>query len=105
MNIQSTASPTDARKNFFSLLDQVANDHQVVIVKRRDGENVAMIAESDLSSLYETAYLLKSPRNAERLFEALERSKARDEQPLDVVSTEEAIAQLRQELRLEQEKE
>lgn len=53
-----------------------------------------MIAESDLSSLYETAYLLKSPRNAERLFEALERSKARDAQPLDIVSTEEAIAQL-----------
>jgi antitoxin YefM len=105
MNMQSTASPTDARKNFFSLLDQVANDHQVVIVKRRDGENVAMIAESDLSSLYETAYLLKSPRNAERLFEALERSKARDEQPLDVVSTEDAITQLRQEFRLEQEKE
>lgn len=105
MNMQSTASPTDARKNFFSLLDQVANDHQVVIVKRRDGENVAMIAESDLSSLYETAYLLKSLRNAERLFEALERSKARDKQPLDVVSTEEAIAQLRQELCLEQEKE
>ena len=42
MNIQSTASPTDARKNFFSLLDQVANDHQVVIVKRRDGENGAV---------------------------------------------------------------
>ena len=62
MLIQSTASPTDARKNFFSLLEQVANDHQVVVVKRREGENVALIAESDLSSLYETAYLLKSPK-------------------------------------------
>ncbi len=48
MLVQSTASPTDARKNFFSLLDQVANDHQVVVVKRRDGDNVALIAESDL---------------------------------------------------------
>jgi antitoxin YefM len=97
MLIQSTASPTHARKNFFSLLDQVANDHHVVIVKRREGENVALIAESDLSSLCETAYLLKSPKNAQRLFEALERSKARDEQSVEALSTQEAIAQLRQE--------
>jgi antitoxin YefM len=103
MPIQSTTSPTDARKNFFSLLEQVANDHQVVVVKRREGENVALIAESDLSSLYETAYLMKSPQNARRLFEALERSKVRDEQPVAGISTDRAIAQLRQELGLEQE--
>jgi antitoxin YefM len=103
MLIQSTASPTDARKNFFALLDQVANDHQVVIVKRRDGDNVALIAESDLSSLYETAYLLKSPKNAQRLFEALERSKARDNQTIETLSTEQAIAQLKQEFNFEQE--
>lgn len=103
MLIQSTASPTDVRKNFFSLLDQVANDHQVVIVKRREGENVALIAESDLYSLYETAYLLKSPQNAQRLFEALDRSKTRDHQLVEALSTEQATAQLRQELGFEQE--
>jgi antitoxin YefM len=102
--VQQTASPTDARKNFFALIDQVAADHQVVIVKRRDGENVALIAESDLNSLYETAYLLKSPANAQRLYEALERSKARDDQPVVAISTAEAIAQLRQELEIGQEK-
>jgi antitoxin YefM len=101
MIAQSTASATDARKNFFSLLEQVANDHQVVIVKRRDGENVALIAESDLSSLYETAYLLKSPQNAQRLFEALERSKARDEKPVEEIPTDQAIFQLRQEFGIE----
>ncbi|NCJ06434.1 type II toxin-antitoxin system prevent-host-death family antitoxin [Synechococcales cyanobacterium C] len=104
MLIQSTTSPTEARKNFFALLEQVVADHQVVIVKRRDGENVALIAESDLSSLYETAYLLKSPKNAQRLFEALERSKARDELLSESLSTAGAIAQLRQECRVEQEK-
>jgi antitoxin YefM len=105
MLVQSTASPTDARKNFFALLEQVANDHQVVIVKRRDGENVALISESDLASLYETAYLLKSPPNARRLFEALERSQARDQQPKqDLPATEQAVAQLRQECGFEQEK-
>jgi antitoxin YefM len=98
--VQQTASPTDARKNFFALMDQVAKDHQVVLVKRRDGENVALIAESDLTSLYETAYLLKSPKNAQRLFEALERSKARDHQMTETLPTQEAIAQLKQELEI-----
>ena len=37
-------SPTDARKGFFQLLDQVAENHQVFIINRRGGENVALIA-------------------------------------------------------------
>ncbi len=76
-------SPTDARKRFFELLDMVTKEHYVVVVNRRDAENVALIAESDLSSLMETVYLLRSPENAKRLFAAIERSKARDEQPLE----------------------
>jgi antitoxin YefM len=103
MFIESSASPTEARKHFFSLMDQVANDHQVVIVKRRDGENVALIAESDLASLYETAHLLKSPKNAQRLFESLERSRARDQQSFEAQSTEDAIGKLRKDCSIEQE--
>lgn len=98
MLIDQTASATDARKNFFSLLEQVGKDHQIIVVQRRDSENVALIAESDLSSLIETAYLLKSPRNARRLQEALERSLARDGQLVAPLPAEQAIAQLKQEL-------
>ena len=47
-------NPTDARKGFFKLLEQVVENHQVFIVNRRDGENVALISESDLTSLIET---------------------------------------------------
>lgn len=43
-------SPTDARNDFFKLLDLVVKNHQVDIINRRDGENVALIAESDLMS-------------------------------------------------------
>ncbi len=103
MLIQSTASPTEARKNFFGLLEQVANNHEVVVVRRRDGENVVLIAESDLTSLYETAYLLKSPQNAQRLQDALARSQARDDQPLPDIVPPEAIAQLKQEMGIGQE--
>ncbi|XWK87881.1 MAG: type II toxin-antitoxin system prevent-host-death family antitoxin [Phormidium sp.] len=68
-------SPTDARNEFFKLLDLVVKDHQVYIINRREGENVALIAESDLISLVETVYQLLSPTNARRLIDAIEDSK------------------------------
>jgi antitoxin YefM len=98
-----SASPTDVRKKFFALLEQVANNHEIVTIKRREGENVVLIAESDLTSLYESAYLFKSPQNAQRLLDALERSKVRDGLPVEQISTEQALAQLKQECSLEQE--
>ena len=74
-------SPTDARKGFFQLLDQVAENHQVFIINRRGGENVALIAESDLTSLVETVYLLRTPANARRLLDAIAQSKSGNIQP------------------------
>jgi antitoxin YefM len=103
MPTDSVTSPTEARKNFFQLLDRAGQDHEVITISRRDGENVVLIAESDLAGLMETAYLLKSPRNAQRLFEALERSIQRDQQPVLMQRSTEAIAQLRQELRFDEE--
>ena len=43
---------------------------KVVIIQRRGEEDVALIAASELTSLMETAYLLRSPVNAERLLSA-----------------------------------
>ena len=71
-----TTSPTEARNNFFKLLEQVVENHQVFIINRREGENVALISESDLQSLVETVYLLRSPANARRLLDAIEESRA-----------------------------
>lgn len=64
-------SYTQARANFAKFLDEVTNNREVVIIERRRGENVAMISASELSSLIETAYLLRSPKNAVRLLTAL----------------------------------
>ncbi len=91
-------SPTDARNDFFKLLDLVVENHQVYIINRRDDENVALIAESDLVSLVETVYLLRSPTNASRLLDAIEESKAGKIPP-------QTIAELQQELGIEQEQE
>jgi antitoxin YefM len=76
MTIQITY--TQARAGLAKLLDQVTHHREVVIIQRRGEEEVAMIAASELASLMETAYLLRSPANAERLLSALGRA-LRDE--------------------------
>jgi antitoxin YefM len=91
-------SPTDARNDFFKLLDLVVENHQVYIINRRNHENVALISESDLMSLIETVYLLRSPANAHRLMDAMEESKTGKIKP-------QTIQELQQELGIEQQEE
>jgi antitoxin YefM len=47
-----------------------------VIIRRRGGDDVALIAADELRGLLETAHLLRSPRNAQRLIQALRRAQA-----------------------------
>lgn len=73
---------TQARASLASLLDQVTDHREVVIVQRRGQEDVAMIAASELESLTESAYLLRSPANAGRLLSALGKALKDNSQPL-----------------------
>jgi antitoxin YefM len=77
-------SYTEARANLARLLDRVIQDRETVVITRRGHEDVAMIAASELSSLVETVYLLRSPNNARRLLEALQRSLADETAPSSV---------------------
>ena len=65
---------TNARARLAQLLDEVTEGREIIIIRRRKGESVAMIAADELASLLETAYLLRSPKNAERLLAALGRA-------------------------------
>jgi antitoxin YefM len=69
MTIQTTY--TQARASLAKLMDQVTKDRELVVIQRRGEEDVAMISASELETLIETSYLLRSPKNAERLFSAL----------------------------------
>jgi antitoxin YefM len=64
------------RQNLATVLDQVVDQQDTVIVRRRGGRDVALIPASELAGLMETAHLLRSPRNARRLMTALRRAKA-----------------------------
>lgn len=72
MAIHTTYSK--ARQNLARLLDEVTKNKETVVIKRRRGASVVMMSEADATSLLETAYLLRSPRNARRLFGALGRA-------------------------------
>jgi antitoxin YefM len=73
----SQTTYTKARANLARLCNEVIADREIVIINRRGAEDVALVAASELSSLLETAHLLRSPKNAQRLLSALNRAKAR----------------------------
>ena len=62
---------TALRANLASFLDRVVDDREVVVVKRRGDRDVAIISADELAGIMETAHLLRSPKNAERLLNAL----------------------------------
>jgi antitoxin YefM len=68
---------SQARENLASLLNQVTRDREIAIIKRRGNEDVALVSADELSSLLETAHLLRSPANAKRLLTALRRSQTK----------------------------
>jgi antitoxin YefM len=85
---------TRLRDNLKTVLDQVVEDQEVVIVRRRGSPDVALVPAEELAGLMETAHLLRSPANAKRLLTALRPSRRRKKQ----VCT---VAQLRRDVGLE----
>ena len=82
MTIETTYS--QAREQLKSLMDRAVDDREIIMVKRRTGGDVAMIAADELQSLMETAHLLHSPKNAQRLLNALTRARTESIAPITV---------------------
>ena len=87
---------TQARSELASLCDEVASSRKPVIIRRRNAEDVALVSAEELASLLETAHLLRSPRNAQRLLTAINRALGRRLSPS-------SVEDLRRELGLVQE--
>jgi antitoxin YefM len=60
-----------ARAHLARTMDEVCENHEPVIITRSGETSVVMLSLADYKSLEETAYLLRSPRNAQRLIEAI----------------------------------
>jgi antitoxin YefM len=68
-----TMSYTESRARYAEVLDSVVNDREEVVITRAGHEPVVLISLADFESLRETAYLMRSPENARRLLDAMER--------------------------------
>lgn len=60
-----------ARANLASTMDRVCDDHAPIIITRNSQQAVVMLSLEDYNAIAETAYLLRSPKNAKRLVDAI----------------------------------
>ncbi len=65
---------SQARANLASFMTTASENKEIVLISRRNAEDVALVSFSELSSLMETAHLLRSPKNARRLLTSLNRA-------------------------------
>lgn len=67
----NTLNYSSLRNNLSQILDKVNDDHTPIIVTRQNGKAAVIISLEDFKSYEETFYLMKSPKNALRLQEAI----------------------------------
>ena len=73
-----------ARATFATLCDRVIEEGEPIIIHRRGSEDVALVSAAELAGLEETAHLLRSPHNTERLRSALRRATKRQGRPMSI---------------------
>ena len=93
-NLGVNVTYSRAREHLAEIWNEVETSREAAIIQRRGHEDMALIPADELSSLRETAYLLRSPSNAVRLLAALTRGRNRKGKTSDLQS-------LRKELGLE----
>ena len=64
-------SYSDARARLAKTMDKVCDDHAPITITRKTARSVVMMSLEDYQALEETAYLLRSPKNARRLLESI----------------------------------
>ena len=66
-----TITYTSARGNLAKTMKKVCDDHSPIVITRKTAQPVVMMSLEDFQALEETAYLLRSPKNARRLLESV----------------------------------
>lgn len=72
------------RANLKGYCEEAVANREPIRVRRRNGEDVVLLAADEYDSLAETVHLLSSPRNAARLLEALARARQEKVEPMTV---------------------
>jgi antitoxin YefM len=78
----TSATYSHAREHLAQIWDEIEDAQQPVLLQRRGHQDMALLPADELASLQETAYLLRSPKNAARLLAALGRSRNGKKKPI-----------------------
>jgi len=92
---------TQLREKLATYLDKVTDDREVLLVRRRGARDVAIVPADELAGLMETAHLLRSPKNAERLIQALMESRENDKKRFSKKTAAAYLEELRRSVGLE----
>ncbi|MBI3570580.1 MAG: type II toxin-antitoxin system prevent-host-death family antitoxin [Gammaproteobacteria bacterium] len=71
-----TMSYSAARNNLAKVIEEVTQDHAPILITRQKGAAAVLISLEDFESWQETAYLMRSPANAEHLRRGIAQVKA-----------------------------
>ncbi len=66
-----TISYSAFRTHLASTLDKVNDNHKPVLITRQNGKPAVVMSLEDFHAYEETAYLMASPKNVERLNQAI----------------------------------
>lgn len=83
-----TLSYTESRARYAEVLDSVVDDREEVVITRAGHEPVVLVSLAEFESLRESAYLMRSPVNARRLLDAMERLEAGRGEQHDLVDAD-----------------
>ncbi|CEG23841.1 Antitoxin YefM [Planococcus massiliensis] len=67
MSAITATTPTNLRKDLFNILEDVTESNTEVIITLKSGKNAVLISEDELNAYRETAYLMSTRANRERL--------------------------------------
>lgn len=81
-------SYSESRRRYAEVLDSVVEDREEIVITRAGHEPVVIMSLDDFESLRETAYLMRSPANARRLLDAMERLEADEGETHDLIDSD-----------------
>ncbi len=76
----TTTTYSQLRERLAEVWDHVEDTQEPVIVSRKGHQDLAILPAEELANIRETAHLLRSPKNARRLVEALGRALSGEEE-------------------------
>ncbi|MGC0250959.1 type II toxin-antitoxin system Phd/YefM family antitoxin [Pseudactinotalea sp. Z1748] len=83
-----TMSYSESRRRYAEVLDSVVQDREEIVITRAGHDPVVIMSLDDFEALRETAYLMRSPANARRLLDAMERLEAGEGESRDLVDAD-----------------